>query len=136
MNQNSYKGTPVVERMLFFLQAVKIAHKHGCSLAIFAPAWTHEAIPEESAFTGSKGSLDPEEIYEHFLLRDRAFWGSIWRYLNTKLPCELPFQTSFCRGQGLKRRLYGEVSFEFETILSSSQANILPYKLLLFGCRY
>ncbi|XP_028162015.1 uncharacterized protein LOC114354001 [Ostrinia furnacalis] len=52
---------------------------------------------------------DDLDMYEHFLLRDRALWDSIWDYLNTRLPCTLPFKTSFCRGQGKKRRLYGEV---------------------------
>lgn len=67
---------------------------------------------------GEEGKVDDAGIiefdyslsrYERFLLRDRALWGSIWPFLNTRLPSLLPFQTSFCRGQGKKRRLYGEV---------------------------
>ncbi|CAB3254046.1 unnamed protein product [Arctia plantaginis] len=87
-------------------EAVKIAHGAGCSLAIFAPAWTHEAI-----FEGGSNIVMPEplNLYEQFMLRDRALWGSLWPYLNTRLPCRLPFQTSFCRGQGTKRWMYGEV---------------------------
>ncbi|XP_041978108.1 cytosolic endo-beta-N-acetylglucosaminidase [Aricia agestis] len=84
-------------------QAVEVAHKHGCSLAIFAPAWTHEARGD-SVIHGP--ALEP---YDQFLVRDRALWGSLWPYLNTRLPIALPFQTAFCRGQGKKRRLYGEV---------------------------
>ncbi|XP_063619019.1 cytosolic endo-beta-N-acetylglucosaminidase [Cydia splendana] len=78
-------------------EAVKVAHKHGLSLAIFAPAWTHEA-------------LDPiDSWFRTYTLRERAFWTSVWPFLNTKLPKTLPFSTSFCTGLGRKRRLYGEV---------------------------
>lgn len=84
-----------------------MAFKHGCSLAIFAPAWTHEAMSDVDI--NSVANSEDLDTYERFLLRDRALWGSLWPYLNTKLPSELPFQTSFCRGQGKKRRLYGEV---------------------------
>ncbi|XP_063361794.1 cytosolic endo-beta-N-acetylglucosaminidase [Cydia amplana] len=78
-------------------EAVKIAHKYDLSLAIFAPAWTHEA-------------LDPIACwFRTYTLRERAFWTSVWPFLNTKLPTTLPFTTSFCTGLGRKRRLYGEV---------------------------
>ncbi|GBP36324.1 Cytosolic endo-beta-N-acetylglucosaminidase [Eumeta japonica] len=83
-------------------QAIEVAHRYGCSLAIFAPAWTHEDLP-------TKVDDNIVQRYSEFLVRDRALWGSLWPYLNTKLPCHLPFRTNFCRGQGLKRRLYGEV---------------------------
>ncbi|CAK1595706.1 unnamed protein product [Parnassius mnemosyne] len=89
-------------------EAVKVAHNYGCSLAIFAPAWTHEALSDDSCDV----NVVADEVcatYDQFLLRDRALWGSLWPFLNTKLPCMLPFSTSFCRGQGQKRRLYGEV---------------------------
>ncbi|XP_063533673.1 uncharacterized protein LOC134743973 [Cydia strobilella] len=80
-------------------EAVKIAHKHGLSLAIFAPAWTHEALdPSPSA-----------SWLRAYTLRERALWTSVWPFLNTKLPKTLPFSTSFCTGLGRKRRLYGEV---------------------------
>ncbi|OWR52381.1 cytosolic endo-beta-N-acetylglucosaminidase isoform 1 [Danaus plexippus plexippus] len=90
-------------------QAIQVAFHQGCSLAIFAPAWTYEAL------TNDKDNLnwvtDGEELdgYDSFLLRDRALWTSLWPFLNTKLPCRLPFQTSWCRGQGTRRRIYGEV---------------------------
>ncbi|CAH2106840.1 unnamed protein product [Euphydryas editha] len=89
-------------------EAVQVAFKHGCSLAIFAPAWTHEAMSENNADINSVANSEDLDMFERFLLRDRALWGSLWPYLNTKLPSELPFKTSFCRGQGKKRRLYGE----------------------------
>lgn len=82
------------------LQAVKIAHKYGCSLGIFAPAWTHEAID---------AAVESELRYEQFCLRERALWDSLWPMLTTRLPSSLPFCTSFCRGQGFKMMRYGEV---------------------------
>ncbi|CAK1546890.1 unnamed protein product [Leptosia nina] len=90
-------------------EAVQLVHGYGCSLAIFAPAWTHEAIPEDRDNSSTVAEADDLDKYDRFLLRDRAFWASIWPFLNTKLPSCLPFQTSFCRGQGKKRRMYGEV---------------------------
>lgn len=90
----------------FWLQAVKIAFGAGCSLAIFAPAWTHEAILDGG---GSLIMPEPLNIFGQFMLRDRALWDSLWPFLNTRLPCQLPFQTSFCTGQGMKRWMYGEV---------------------------
>ncbi|XP_061713792.1 cytosolic endo-beta-N-acetylglucosaminidase isoform X2 [Cydia pomonella] len=78
-------------------EAVKIAHKHGLSLAIFAPGWTHEALPPAAGW------------FRTYTLRERALWTSLWPFLNTKLPQTLPFSTSFCTGLGRKRRLYGEV---------------------------
>ncbi|CAF4953639.1 unnamed protein product [Pieris macdunnoughi] len=90
-------------------QAVRLVHDYGCSLAIFAPAWTHEAMSEEQGDSNAVAQAEDLNNYDRFLLRDRAFWGSIWPFLNTKLPSTLPFQTSFCRGQGKKRRIYGEV---------------------------
>ncbi|XP_052759284.1 uncharacterized protein LOC113514033 isoform X2 [Galleria mellonella] len=90
-------------------EAVEVAYSHGCSLAIFAPAWTHEAMSQDKTGYNAVAVADDLDAYDQFLLRDRALWGSIWPFLNTRLPCTLPFQTSFCRGQGKKRRLYGEV---------------------------
>ncbi|KAJ0176944.1 hypothetical protein K1T71_006953 [Dendrolimus kikuchii] len=89
-------------------EAMKIANNYGCSLAIFAPAWTHEAMSLEKSDVNSIAMADEADKWSTFILRDRAFWGSVWPYLNTRVPCTLPFQTSFCRGQGKKRRLYGE----------------------------
>lgn len=86
-----------------------MAYKYGCSLAIFAPAWTHEALSEEPGDSNCVVNAGDLDKYEQFLLRERALWCSVWPYLVTKLPTKLPFQTSFCRGQGKKRRLYGEV---------------------------
>lgn len=86
-----------------------MAYRSGCSLAIFAPAWTHEALCSEQNLSSQVAMGEYLDQYGMFLLRDRALWGSIWPFLNTKVPCQMPFQTSFCRGQGKKRRLYGEV---------------------------
>ncbi|XP_060802952.1 uncharacterized protein LOC106133133 [Amyelois transitella] len=86
--------------------AVELASGYGCSLAIFAPAWTHETADQRDADIALADDLCSGQNVE---LRERALWGSLWPYLNTNLPCQLPFQSSFCRGQGTKRRLYGEV---------------------------
>ncbi|XP_048482903.1 cytosolic endo-beta-N-acetylglucosaminidase [Plutella xylostella] len=93
-------------------QAVKIAHKHGCSLAIFAPAWTREAVPDPAPDPAPDAPApdDPSpDTLQQFLLRDRALWGSLWPWLSTRLPARLPFTTSFCRGQGWQRWEYGQV---------------------------
>ncbi|XP_046959336.1 uncharacterized protein LOC124529595 isoform X2 [Vanessa cardui] len=90
-------------------EAIQVAFTYGCSLAIFAPAWTYEAMSDDVGDINAIENADDLDTYEKFLLRDRALWCSLWPYLNTKLPSVLPFQTSFCRGQGKKRRLYGEV---------------------------
>ncbi|CAH2236503.1 uncharacterized protein LOC120629640 [Pararge aegeria] len=90
-------------------QAIRVAYKYGCSLAVFAPAWTHEALSEDVDDINSVVNSQDLDSNEKFLLRDRAFWCSVWPYLFTKLPARLPFQTAFCRGQGKKRRLFGEV---------------------------
>ncbi|XP_038212048.1 uncharacterized protein LOC119832451 isoform X2 [Zerene cesonia] len=90
-------------------EAVQLIHSYDCSLAIFAPAWTHEAMSNEEGDPNTVADADELEVYQRFLLRDRAFWCSVWPFLNTTLPSCLPFQTSFCRGQGKKRRMYGEV---------------------------
>ncbi|CAH2038170.1 unnamed protein product, partial [Iphiclides podalirius] len=87
-------------------EAVKLAHAYGCSLAVFAPAWTHEALADESCDVQLAAGV---AHYRLFLLRERALWASLWPFLSTRLPRRLPFATSFCRGQGPKRRLYGEV---------------------------
>lgn len=98
---------------LAVLQAVKVAHERGCSVAIFAPAWTREGLAEDDADNKERASAiemgECLSTLERFLLRDRALWDSIWPFLKTKLPSQLPFRTSFCLGQGKKRRLYGEV---------------------------
>ncbi|XP_075973247.1 cytosolic endo-beta-N-acetylglucosaminidase [Anticarsia gemmatalis] len=90
-------------------EAIKVAHAKGCSLAIFAPAWTHEAMSDDPKDPNFISMAEDLNKVEKFMLRDRALWGSVWPFLNTRLPCHLPFQTSFCRGLGKKRRLYGEV---------------------------
>ncbi|XP_072931830.1 uncharacterized protein [Epargyreus clarus] len=90
-------------------EAIQVAHDYGCSLAIFAPAWSHEAMYEDKTDVNYVTDSDDLNKLETFFLRERALWGSIWPYLNTNLPCTLPFQTSFCKGNGKKRRLYGEV---------------------------
>ncbi|KOB56747.1 Cytosolic endo-beta-N-acetylglucosaminidase, partial [Operophtera brumata] len=97
-------------------EAVGVAHAHGCSLAIFAPAWTHEAMSREKtdanvvAMAEDLVSMSTDiDDCQLFLLRDRALWGSLWPFLNTRVPTALPFKTSFCRGLGVKRRMYGEV---------------------------
>ncbi|XP_021197467.3 uncharacterized protein LOC110381450 isoform X1 [Helicoverpa armigera] len=89
--------------------AIKVVHAMGCSIALFAPAWTHEALVADKPDQNNVVLAEELSPYKKYLLRDRAFWGSIWPFLNTRVPCHLPFQTSFCRGQGNKRCLYGEV---------------------------
>ncbi|KAJ8727821.1 hypothetical protein PYW08_016206 [Mythimna loreyi] len=90
-------------------EAIKVVHAAGCSIALFAPAWTFEALSldrEDHNHVALGENLDAGSVWR---LRDRAFWGSIWPFLNTRVPCHIPFATSFCRGQGKKRWLYGEV---------------------------
>ncbi|CAH1645788.1 unnamed protein product [Spodoptera littoralis] len=138
-------------------EAVKVVHAAGCSLAVFAPAWTHEALGAEHAAADqasapsagaqqagaqqagaqqagaqqeggqpagaeqvgaeqTAASPSPSHVamgedmeqYAKVELRERALWGSLWPFLNTRVPNQLPFQTSFCRGLGKKRFLYGE----------------------------
>lgn len=95
--------------------AAALAHKHDCSIAIFGQAWTHEAIP--SASRASLTSQEPHDAnnlsrFDNYLLRDRALWATLWPYMKTRLPTQLPFMTSFCRGQGIKKWMYGEVMSE------------------------
>ncbi|XP_050560748.1 uncharacterized protein LOC118264433 isoform X2 [Spodoptera frugiperda] len=90
-------------------EAVKVVHAAGCSLAVFAPAWTHEALGAEHASAEQAAAQQDMELYAKVELRERALWGSLWPFLNTRVPNQLPFQTSFCRGLGKKRYLYGEV---------------------------
>ncbi|XP_049868632.1 uncharacterized protein LOC126368616 [Pectinophora gossypiella] len=92
-------------------QALKLVHSYDCSVAIFAPAWTWEAMG------GDEEPCDPHGVEgggglprrRRLLLRERALWDSLWPFLRTRLPATLPFQTSFCMGHGTKRRMYGEV---------------------------
>lgn len=88
---------------------MKVAYEEGCSLAIFAPAWTHEAMSAASADPNYTALADALDAGQQFRLRDRALWGSFWPFLNTRLPCSLPFKTSFCQGYGKKYRVFGEV---------------------------
>ncbi|KAJ8730433.1 hypothetical protein PYW07_017471 [Mythimna separata] len=89
-------------------EAIKVVHAAGCSIALFAPAWTHEALSLDREDHNHVAMGDDLDLAGTWQLRDRAFWGSIWPYLNTRVPCHIPFATSFCRGQGKKRWLYGE----------------------------
>ncbi|CAH0398116.1 unnamed protein product [Chilo suppressalis] len=90
-------------------EAISVAYSYGCSLAIFAQAWTQEAMTFDEKDINTVANAEELDKYEQFLLRDRALWDCIWPYLNTRVPSKLPFKTSFCRGQGKKRRLHGEV---------------------------
>lgn len=89
-------------------EAIRVAHQAGCSLAIFAPAWSFEAQTSDKSDNNYVTKADTLDSFGQSMLRDRALWGSFWPFLNTRLPCQMPFQTSFCRGMGKKRRLYGE----------------------------
>ncbi|CAH0578949.1 unnamed protein product [Chrysodeixis includens] len=89
-------------------EAIRVAHQVGCSLAIFAPAWTTEAQTTDKADYNFVIMAENLDNFGQALLRDRALWDSIWPFLNTRVPCQMPFQTSFCRGMGKKRRFYGE----------------------------
>lgn len=73
-------------------QAVKLARKHGLSLALFAPSWVHE-------YLGSS----------HFVHLEYAFWQKLWPYLYIHGPTQLPFSTTFCQGYGQKLYHNGQV---------------------------
>nr|XP_018911536.1 PREDICTED: cytosolic endo-beta-N-acetylglucosaminidase [Bemisia tabaci]XP_018911537.1 PREDICTED: cytosolic endo-beta-N-acetylglucosaminidase [Bemisia tabaci] len=72
--------------------AVAKARELNLSIAIFAPAWTHECQNE---------SLD-------YVQREMKFWEMLWPYLYLHGPASLPFSTSFCQGVGRKTFLEGE----------------------------
>lgn len=114
-------------------QALKEIHNNGLSVAIFAPAWTHEGIRtdemnqlnhiikpklcddsnEYSIFSKAYDTAFPTEklcmTRYYFLMRENAFWNTLWPYLNTKGPTQLPFHTFFCIGSGKMKRVNGRV---------------------------
>lgn len=50
----------------------------------------------------------------YFLMRENTFWNSLWPYLNTRGPTQLPFHTFFCIGSGKMKRVNGMVCiFEY-----------------------
>ena len=83
--------------IIFFinLQARSVIRKHGLSAAIFAPGWVFENCEED----------------ENADNRDFMFWELLMEYLYCYGPAKLPFQTSFCRGYGLRKCKAGLVSY-------------------------
>ncbi|KAK5641493.1 hypothetical protein RI129_010040 [Pyrocoelia pectoralis] len=67
--------------------AVEKIREHNLSIAIFAQGWTHETLDPEPADT----------LLERFLIRDNAFWKSLWPYLYTH-PINTLFETFFYVG--------------------------------------
>ncbi|KAK4873863.1 hypothetical protein RN001_013223 [Aquatica leii] len=67
--------------------AVEQIRKYGLSMAIFAQGWTHETLAPEPS----------HNILERFLIRDNAFWKSLWPYLYTH-PINRLFETFFYVG--------------------------------------
>lgn len=104
---------------------MKEIHKNGFSIALFAPAWTHEGIEFGDIFKYAKSMIRDSELCvdekhhdsfdmkcalrSYFILRENAFWSTLWPYLNTRGPTELPFHSFFCLGAGEKKRLNGKV---------------------------
>lgn len=73
--------------MLLFFKAVDLIRKHGLSVAIFAPGWTHERITP----------LPADTLFERFIDRENAFWKTLWPFLFTH-PITRPFTTIFYTG--------------------------------------
>ncbi|XP_045476472.1 cytosolic endo-beta-N-acetylglucosaminidase [Harmonia axyridis] len=75
-------------------KAAEVIRRHGLSMAIFAPGWTHESIVHTEK--------DSISLMEHFFNKDCAFWNSLWPYLYTH-PITKYFQTSFYKGAASNR---------------------------------
>lgn len=73
---------------------------HNFSLALFAPSWTYEAIPNRNR---------TPNLNEVFLRRNDQFFSSFWKDLYTSGPLEMPFYSSFCLGSGQKRFQLGRL---------------------------
>ncbi|KAG8229979.1 hypothetical protein J437_LFUL008556, partial [Ladona fulva] len=72
-------------------KALEVARKHDLSAAIFAHGWVYEKF-------GAK----------NFLPLEYCFWNRVLPYLYLHGPSELPFKTSFCQGNGLKKYQFGK----------------------------
>lgn len=49
-------------------------------------------------------------INKIFFERNDTFWNSLWQYLPTFGPAQLPFHSTFCVGSGKQRCVYGKVT--------------------------
>lgn len=81
-------------------QTVARTAKNGFSMAMFAPAWTYETIPNRDKL---------HNLNEVFLERNDRFYASFWQDLYTSGPKEMPFYSSFCLGSGRQRYQSGRL---------------------------
>ncbi|KAF5283612.1 hypothetical protein FQR65_LT13818 [Abscondita terminalis] len=92
-NLDVYVGVDVFGRNFFgggnfnTYLAAELIRKYNLSMAIFAQGWTHETLKCETA----------DNATEQFLIRDNAFWKSLWPYLYTR-PINMMFETFFYVG--------------------------------------
>lgn len=77
------------------LKALDLIRKHGLSVAIFAPGWTHEYFGPST-----------------FQIVEDLFWAQLFPYLYVHVPIyeDETFKTSFCRGAGICYYYNGEVN--------------------------
>lgn len=97
-------------------KAAELIRRHGLSMAIFAPGWTHESIPADST---------DFPLLEHFLNKDLAFWNSLWPYLYTH-PINTFFETSFFRGVDYKRFNLFQQEQQLSKILHPKYISMIP----------
>lgn len=81
-------------------QTVARIKENDFSMALFAPAWTFETIPDRDRIPN---------LNEIFLQRNNRFFSSFWKDLYTSGPREMPFFSSFCLGSGSKRYQFGRL---------------------------
>lgn len=75
------------------------------SVAIFAPGWTFETIPDIDVRSVNGTDICNTE----FIVRNDFFWSSLWKYFLTSGPITLPFYSSFCIGSGKVKRHNGAI---------------------------
>jgi hypothetical protein len=112
-------------------KAVARARAHDLSVALFAQGWVHECWAQEN-----------------FTPLEYEFWWRLWSMLFVHGPSQLPFETSFCQGYGLKKYDFGKVCKTKliisirENILNSTfyqKIQIWPFfnfKLIIFDYLY
>ncbi|EZA56459.1 Cytosolic endo-beta-N-acetylglucosaminidase [Ooceraea biroi] len=81
--------------------AMNLIRKHGLSVAIFAPGWTHEHFGPST-----------------FRVLEDLFWAQLFPYLYVHVPIyeDETFKTSFCRGAGPCYYYNGEEHFNLREI--------------------
>ncbi|XP_046677910.1 cytosolic endo-beta-N-acetylglucosaminidase 1 [Homalodisca vitripennis] len=89
-------------------KALTVLRTLNMSVAIFAPAWTFETLPER----------------EEFLTRETSFWRRFSSYLHLHGPAHLPFFTNFCQG----------ISFNKTTGLPLFNLGMQQSQPTLLGC--